>query len=308
MKLSIIIPHYNSEKKLIRLLKTIPDTQDIEVVVIDDHSNESIEKVLQYIENRHNISLSYNMHKKGAGGARNAGLDLANGEWIIFADADDYMEHGFFDIVKKYFNTDYQIIYFGTRSVDEKTGEPSNRSDSRQRYIETYLSNPSSDNLNKVIFKSQVPWGKMLKSSFVKNIDAKFDEIRVSDDCYFSMYTAVKAQKVTVEKKLIYVATKDSGTLSTTFSLENYEIGNEVIIRSSKLLQKELGIKTYKNLQIAYAPVLSYGLLVYRAPIRLIIKWFWKFNRAGISFITFDDFFYKVKKTLTFYKNEKKYK
>ena len=93
-KLSIIIPHYNTSDLLEKLLSTIPKDKNIEVIVIDDKSQdkhiediEDLKTEEKYIDF---LFLKNQTLKKGAGTCRNIGLDHAQGEWVLFADADDY--------------------------------------------------------------------------------------------------------------------------------------------------------------------------------------------------------------------------
>ena len=91
VKVSVIIPHYNSAKRLIRLLNTLEDSEDIEIIVIDDKSTETLYDLEQQILKRDNtIILNNSSENKGAGVSRNIGLEAATGDWLLFADADDY--------------------------------------------------------------------------------------------------------------------------------------------------------------------------------------------------------------------------
>src|SRR5699024_8599309 len=92
INLSIIIPHYNSINTLQYLLESIPNYKDIEVIVIDDHSNAESKKELIEIGKKKSTNIKFlnnEPHKIGAGACRNIGLDKASGKWLLFADADD---------------------------------------------------------------------------------------------------------------------------------------------------------------------------------------------------------------------------
>src|SRR5699024_10534236 len=105
IKLTIIIPHYNSPVLLERLLKTIPQTKEIQVIVIDDNSDEIYKEKYLEIKKEHNINIEYlcnYSNKKGAGSCRNIGLERVLGEWVLFADADDYFTEDFFEVIQKY--------------------------------------------------------------------------------------------------------------------------------------------------------------------------------------------------------------
>ena len=100
--LSIIIPFYNSDAWIGKMLDSLMD-QDLsndqyEVIVIDDGSTQSICNLTQYTKKFPNIKY----HRKENGGvseARNMGIDLAIGKWLFFCDSDDFLHpqvlHGF---------------------------------------------------------------------------------------------------------------------------------------------------------------------------------------------------------------------
>lgn len=100
MKLSVIIPVLNQEELVIRCLESIPEKKDIEILVINDGSTDNtkinIEKYKRK-KQRHNIRL-YNLEKNhGVSYARNKGLANAKGEYVIFIDADDYIDTAIFN-------------------------------------------------------------------------------------------------------------------------------------------------------------------------------------------------------------------
>lgn len=91
MKFSVIIPNYNSEKWIIRLLDSIKAQtfKDYEVIIVDDISQDSsVDQIKNY--KGLDIKLSINKHKRYNGGTRNKGVDLASGDYILFCDCDDY--------------------------------------------------------------------------------------------------------------------------------------------------------------------------------------------------------------------------
>lgn len=95
MKVSIVIPYYNSSKYHERLLLSISDylnNSDYEIIFIDDFSKEVESKALiDFIEscNAFNIFYLRNKNNLGASKSRNLGVNIAKGKYIAFLDADD---------------------------------------------------------------------------------------------------------------------------------------------------------------------------------------------------------------------------
>ena len=89
-KVSIITPLYNSEKYIADAIDSVllQSYTDFEMIIIDDYSQDkSVHKVKSYNDNR--IKLICLKENKGAGIARNKGIEAAEGRYIAFLDSDD---------------------------------------------------------------------------------------------------------------------------------------------------------------------------------------------------------------------------
>ena len=88
---TIIIPHRDCPDLLQRCLDSIPERENVQVIVVDDNSDPSIVDFDRFPgKGRDNVKIVFTKEGKGAGYARNVGLEYATGEWIVFSDADDY--------------------------------------------------------------------------------------------------------------------------------------------------------------------------------------------------------------------------
>lgn len=91
---SVIIPLYNKEKCISDTLYSVINQtyKNIEIVVVDDGSlDKSADIVLAITDHRIKY---YKQQNAGVSVARNKGIDLASGDWILFLDADDYLYEG----------------------------------------------------------------------------------------------------------------------------------------------------------------------------------------------------------------------
>lgn len=103
-KVSVIIPVYNAEKYLNQCISSIANQtmKDIEIIAINDGSTDNSLNVLDELSQRYKGKLKiYTKENGGAGSARNIGIENANGEFIKFVDADDYLK---VDILEKMYN------------------------------------------------------------------------------------------------------------------------------------------------------------------------------------------------------------
>ncbi len=90
----MIIPAYNVEKYLVRCLDSVcrQSYKDIQIIVVDDGSNDGTGNILDEYAEKDNRIVAIHKENGGVAAARNAALDVAAGDVIAFADADDYME------------------------------------------------------------------------------------------------------------------------------------------------------------------------------------------------------------------------
>ena len=94
MKVSIIIPVYNSSKYLRDCLDSVVNQtyKDIEIILVNDGSTDnSLDIINEYKEKYANI-IAYNITNHGQGYARNMGIRKSSGKYIMFIDSDDYVD------------------------------------------------------------------------------------------------------------------------------------------------------------------------------------------------------------------------
>ena len=118
MKLSVIMPLYNQEKLFRTGLDSVPKSNDIEIIVIDDCSTDnSLEEVTKYREETgKNIVILHNKTNKGCAYSVNRGIDNAKGEYIIQLDSDGDYFVGLENAL--YFLTDADLIYCAFKMND----------------------------------------------------------------------------------------------------------------------------------------------------------------------------------------------
>lgn len=92
--ISIIIPVYNVEKYLKKCLTSVAEQtyKNLEVILIDDGSTDGSGKICDDFKNEDERAVVIHKKNGGLSGARNAGIDKANGEFLMFVDSDDYID------------------------------------------------------------------------------------------------------------------------------------------------------------------------------------------------------------------------
>lgn len=202
---SFIIPHKNCPDLLQRCVDSIPEREDVQVIVVDDNSNEGKKPLLKERSNLKVILLDAE-HSKGAGRARNVGLEHADGTWLLFADSDDFYNKGFLKILDKYKDKDIDTLYFNAESFDSKTLEPRPRRLVKlNRLVDDSIQNKES--FFKLRCLLNYPWAKMTRRSFVEELGISFEETINGNDMMFSHYVGYLAKKAAIIPDMLYVYT-----------------------------------------------------------------------------------------------------
>ncbi len=242
--LSIIIPHYNSSDLLEKLLSTIPKDKNIEVIVVDDKSED---KHINYIQTMKNskkytdfILLKNETSKKGAGVARNIGLKKANGEWVLFADSDDYFTDIFYESISKYFESNNEVVFFKPTSIYIDTEEMADRHVVVVNVLNSYVSDKNKESELNLRYNFFPPWSKLIKKDFLDKNKIDFDEVIVANDVKFSTKVGYFMKNFEVSNSIIYVITRNHGSLTTIMSEEVFDIRFKTIVNYHNFLKSKL--------------------------------------------------------------------
>ena len=123
-KISLIVPVYNVEDFVARCLNSLLEQnmsyEDYEIIIVNDGSTDSSLEIIQpYLEKYPNCKL-INKPNGGLSSARNAGLNVALGEYIWFVDSDDFiMPNLLDDLYKECSSNDLDVLWMEWRRVSE---------------------------------------------------------------------------------------------------------------------------------------------------------------------------------------------
>lgn len=241
---SIIIPFRDCTDLLAKACRSIPVREDIQILVIDNSDTPVGKECMSKFNLANNITYLTSSPFKGAGCARNVGLDNADGKYLLFLDADDYFTEDAFEHFDKYLEANNDITYFKATSVKLGSGLPSNRHKNICEQIDAYL---KSGNEDWVRFRIENPICKLFLRSFLDSGEFGFEEIKCSNDTMFSITTGYYAKKIGVSDSVVYTITEGEAgaTLTSDISRENQFIRFGVSIRRNKFL-KDVGKKKYR--------------------------------------------------------------
>ena len=236
-----------------RCLASIPKRIDLQTIVVDDHSDELYLDDLQSLEKEFpNVSFIYSRICSGGGKARNAGLNIAQGHYVLFADADDFFNYCFEEVLEEYKNTDYDAVYFNANSVNTDTYIATFRCNHLNKMIRMYDKNPQ-----KAIFDLKYrfgePWCKMIKRDIIEKNNIRFSETIIHNDTKYSYLVGYYSSQIHVDRRAIYCVTDRTGSVSKCVSVERLLIRTYVFSEATIFFLKHgihlYGIYTFTSLQ-----------------------------------------------------------
>jgi glycosyltransferase involved in cell wall biosynthesis len=261
---SIIIPHKNTPDLLWRCLSSIPKRKDIEIIIVDDSSDPKIVNFDNFPgSNRDDAHIYFTKENKGAGFARNVGIKNANGQWLLFADADDFFLEGFLSVLDNYKESDADIVFFKSLSVYSDNLKPADRHFEIDSLIENYLSNKKNSE-NKLRYMFYYPYSKMIRRELILRYNILFDEIKVSNDVWFAVQIGYYAKKILAERRPIYCITVRNHSLSKTTGEDIFDIRVATNLKVDKFMKK---IKVKHS----HYPMLTYVLQSRKYGIKKVI-------------------------------------
>ncbi|MEI3161840.1 MAG: glycosyltransferase [Lachnospirales bacterium] len=128
--ISIIVPVYNAEKYICQCMDSLVNQtlESIEIIAIDDGSTDNSLNILEKYKNNDSRVKIICQKNSGASVARNKGLEMAQGDYIFFLDADDYIDNSAFSAMYENaikYNVD--IITFNCKSFSDENDNVAER-------------------------------------------------------------------------------------------------------------------------------------------------------------------------------------
>lgn len=227
IKVSICVPVYNMEKYLKDCVESLINQtlKEIEIIFVNDGSTDnSVEILKKYQKKYHNIKV-ITQENQGLGGARNTGIENANGEYIGFVDADDFVEK---DMYERMYNEakkqkaeivmcDYNFY------PNEKT--------KKKKWYTPYTGKINGEFLN----RNTQPWNKLVSNKLIKESDFRFFE--KNGDGVF-IYLMLCANKIVSLDDKLYNYRIGHSSMSTKYNMKHFEISIDSCEEQMKLLEK----------------------------------------------------------------------
>lgn len=114
--ISVIVPVYNVQKYVDRCIKSLINQtyQNIEIILVDDGSTDKSSDICKRYNNKYPNIIYYRKKNGGLSSARNMGLSLASGQFLMFVDSDDYVDNDYcISAVENQSQFNADIVIFG---------------------------------------------------------------------------------------------------------------------------------------------------------------------------------------------------
>ena len=125
IKVSVIVPIYNTEKFLRKCIESIVNQtlEEIEIILINDGSTDNSHIICEEYSRKYPKKIRYINNKNiGCSATRNLGISLAKGEYIAFVDSDDYIEQEMYqEMYEKAKKENLDIVVCGINYINEQT-------------------------------------------------------------------------------------------------------------------------------------------------------------------------------------------
>lgn len=249
IKLSVIVPVYNTPASLLEhCLSTIQEnlclmSDDVEVLLINDGSTEPhIEPMLKAAETNNSRFKYIYKENTGVSMTRNVGINMAQGEYITFIDADDYLEPNALPyMVKTSMNADVDMVMFGYCHDDVDVKERKlikQRFEVNKEIIQTLISNnmerwySCGTNLASV-------WAKIYRREKLLLHQISFiQDIAPNEDGFFNLCIISKIPAFYIDNTLLYHYVIYEGSAIHRFTNCDIRIGKNLLPRLEVFAEK----------------------------------------------------------------------
>ena len=197
MKLSIIIPVYNSEKYINNCLESLLAQEmlanEYEIIIVNDGSTDSSGLIVRNYTERHSNIHLFNQKNKGVGAARNRGIELAKGDYIYLIDPDDYIVTNILKNILEYCESKrLEILGFNSRLTKNSLLTHSSTQNLRNKKVHvmdgiTYIAEHTFGNS---------AWWYLIQRDFLTKTGIRFIEGRWLEDAIFTATLFLKTKRM----------------------------------------------------------------------------------------------------------------
>ncbi|MGN0151054.1 MAG: glycosyltransferase family 2 protein [Wujia sp.] len=243
MKISVIIPIYNSAKYIEKCIESVINQNFMphEVILVDDGSTDDSGKICDKYSMNYKFVKTIHLENGGVSNARNIGIDNATGDYLTFIDSDDYIEPNMFEQMQKYEGVDLICGGIYEEYFDKST-------------LRSYHYEMDS---REIILQNREVVSRLFKRDSIGNV--RFSKYKIGEDVRFLVDLICKNSQISVRflEDGFYHYVQHSN--SAMFNIENYNLFFDSIQNEIEMYQilSNLNIKA-ANLRLIENGVYNY--------------------------------------------------
>lgn len=252
LKFSIIIPVYNAENALEECVGSIlsQSYKNFEIILVNDGSTDNSASVCDKLSESDKRIITVHKQNGGTSSARNAGLEVASGDYITFTDNDDFWndEKALEGMANQLSESDADLLLHENYILwldTNKTIAPSTTC-KRADIVGQAPSQALSSIIRGNLFSLYCVWSKVIKASLIKENSIRFPDGMRNEDTYFCGELFLKAQSYDFYEAPFYVYKKGHAGAQTSAGIKYSHLSDlqticiDFVSKASKLEDKEL--------------------------------------------------------------------
>lgn len=225
--ISVIIPVYNVEEYLGKCLDSVINQTytNLEIICIDDGSPDNCGAILDEYAKKDSRIIVIHQENAGVSSARNRGLDIAKGEYIAFADADDWLEPACYELAVKEFenDSDIDLVSWGVNIISLRQ-DKNNEYQSTKKWYTYPFSGKQKLTENLCSRMSSVPWRVLFKSQYLKELNLRFLNYKLSEDTlFFYSYMSKVNYIYFIEQELYNYVLRPNSAMEKLGPINNFQ-------------------------------------------------------------------------------------
>lgn len=215
--IDIIVPVYNTQEYIQQCLTSIATqlTEDIRVYIINDASKDNSLSIINQFARKYNFTVYSKRNNEGLSAARNSGMDISHGDYIIFLDSDDWLQEGCLKFIKESLLSKPDVLIGLIEGIDTEN--------SKRAYIDPKININFNGDILMYILQTKLkiaPAQKYIVSrKFVKKHNLRFENL-LHEDQLWSPKILTLAESIKLFPNYFYKYRLRRNSLSTIFSMK----------------------------------------------------------------------------------------
>lgn len=209
-EISVVIPVFNAMPYLCQCLDSVlaHGTPEIEVICVNDCStDESCQILLEYQARDARVSVIHNVKRLGAGRCRNLGLERAQGEYLLFMDADDWLfPNSLAKVLEKARRHRVDVLRCRAADYDNHNGESTLSPHNALKKVPLFLFDRAINPRRSYVILPKIcvaPWGGLVRREFLIENGIRFNSLVCVNDRSFFWETMLKSDRIILAKDFL---------------------------------------------------------------------------------------------------------